>query len=69
VYRCFFLFDCEASEGSRQHSYLRPLVGAGEVLLARMRDARGEPIVDSGLKGPRMLSALPHVGRTRGIIG
>jgi hypothetical protein len=57
VGRVFFLFERGGSEGSRQHSYLRPLVGAGELLLARMRDARGEPIVDNGLEGPRMLSA------------
>jgi hypothetical protein len=54
---------------SRRHSYLRPLSGDCCGLLARIRDGRGEPIVDIGLLGPCMLSASPRVGRTGVFIG
>jgi hypothetical protein len=55
--RRFFLWARAELGGSRRHSYLRPMVGAELSLLARMRDAHGEPIVDSGLFWPAMLSA------------
>lgn len=55
-------------EGSRRHTYLRPLGGAALAVRAMMGSEHEEPIVRNGFREPLELSACPRDGRTVGSI-